>query len=41
MNSKDRRQMEIVERYGKKGDVLNVCAMGSEVRVFRDGGWRL
>ena len=35
------RQMEMVEKYATKGDVLNVGAMGSEVRVFRERGWRL
>lgn len=35
------RQMDIVEHYGKIGDVLNVGAMSGECRILKERGWKL
>jgi 2-polyprenyl-3-methyl-5-hydroxy-6-metoxy-1,4-benzoquinol methylase len=35
------KQMEIVEKYVKKGDMLNVGAMGAEINIFKKRGWNL
>jgi len=35
------RQMDIVERYVKKGTALNVGAMGSSIKVLEERGWKL
>ncbi len=36
-----RRQMDIVEPYGRIGDILNVGAMSGECRILTERGWKL